>query len=77
MENFHKPIFLTLASLLGFSLYFPFCGLPVSSISKDLCLRCIVIGALQLMNFVAFMYSMEYLPISTAIIVRVKSPTDF
>jgi hypothetical protein len=69
--SFRKPIFVTATALIGFSVYFPFCGVDVDGLSPDLCWRCIVLGVLQLLNFLGFMVGMNILPISTTIIVRV------
>ncbi len=60
---------------MGLALYFPFCGLDIDVICKDLIHRGIIMSIFHFANIYFFVAGMQFLPISTAIIVRVLHPT--
>jgi hypothetical protein len=73
--TFEKPMLISFCALMGLALYFPFCGLDIDVICKDLIHRGIIMSIFHFANIYFFVAGMQFLPISTAIIVRVLHPT--
>ena len=75
VESFRKPLFISFCAVIILAIYFPFCGIQLDKMQKGFIKAGLVISGFQLSTIFFLAVALQYLPLSTSIIVRVSFKT--